>query len=175
MAEALALGADTPVAAVTEVADNVIALMRSFGRVKARFIAAAEHNMEWSAQVILRQLAGHGPMRASALADCLQSDPSTVSRQVAALVKDGLLERRADPEDGRASILVLTAKADDVIAAHEHRRQQHFAAMLAGWSEPDLRRFAELLSRFTTDFEHTSTSIATEQTGARSDSAEGKN
>jgi DNA-binding MarR family transcriptional regulator len=156
MAEALVVTAPEmqTTAAVTEVADTFIALMRSFGRAKARFVAAAEHNVEWSAQIILRQLAAHGPMRASALSGCLQSDPSTVSRQVAALVKDGLLERRADPEDGRASILVLTPEADDVIAAHEQRRVEHFAAMLAGWSERDLRRFADLLTRFTSDFEN---------------------
>ena len=69
-----------------------------------------------------------GPMRAGALAECLQSDPSTVSRQVAALVKDGLLERRADPADGRASLLVLTAKADAVLAEHDRIRLDYFAA-----------------------------------------------
>ena len=158
MTEALSYSADSDAAApaVAEVADNFVALMRSFGRAKARFLAAAEHNVEWSAQVILRHLAANGPMRASALADCLQSDPSTVSRQVAALVKDGLVERRADPEDGRASILVLTTEADDVIAEHERRRVSHFASMLSGWSERDLRLFASLLSRFTADFENSS-------------------
>ena len=60
---------------------------------------------------MLKCLQTEGPLRAGALADCLQSDPSTVSRQVAALVKDGLLERRADPDDGRASLLVLTDAA----------------------------------------------------------------
>ena len=38
----------------------------------------------------------------------LCADPSTVSRQVASLVKAGLVERQADPDDGRASILVPT-------------------------------------------------------------------
>src|SRR5690242_21123048 len=82
-----------------EVADTVVQLMRSFQRAKARYLALARHDVEWSAQLILRQLAHNGPMRASAIADCLQSDPSTVSRQVATMVKDGLLERRSDPED----------------------------------------------------------------------------
>ena len=45
-----------------------------------------------------------GPICASALAEMVQSDPSTISRQVAALVRDGLLKRRADPIDGRARI-----------------------------------------------------------------------
>ena len=46
-----------------------------------------------------------------ALAAAVHSDPSTVSRQVAALVRAGLIERQADPEDGRASVLVPTPVA----------------------------------------------------------------
>jgi DNA-binding MarR family transcriptional regulator len=113
-------------------------------------------------------------MRASALAECLQSDPSTVSRQVAALVKEGLVERRADPEDGRASILALTSKADIVIAKHERLRIQHFAGMLSEWSDRDLARFADLLRRFTHDFEMSSTNIGSERVAPRPGSAEGK-
>src|SRR5581483_774589 len=102
---------------------------------------------------VLKSIAGNdGPMRASALAECLRSDPSTISRQVAALVKDGLLERRADPEDGRASLLVPTPKAQAVLADHDEIRIEHFTRMLSGWSDEDLRSFAELLRRFTNDY-----------------------
>ena len=112
-----AADAGTPAvpAEVVAVADNFVNLMRTFGQARARMLQAAAHDVEWSAHVLLKCLSTQGPMRASAISDCLQSDPSTVSRQVAALVKDGLLERRADPADGRASILVLTPKADDVL------------------------------------------------------------
>lgn len=139
---------------VAGVADTFVALMRSFNRARTRMLAAAAHDVEWSAHVLLRCLANEGPLRASALAECVHSDPSTVSRQVAALVKDGLLERRADPIDGRASLLVLTPRADDVLAEHDEIRLQHFARMLADWPERDLRRFATLLQRFTHDFEN---------------------
>ena len=138
---------------VVEVADSFIDLMRSFNRARSRMLAAAAHDVEWSAHVLLRCVANEGPMRASAVAECLQSDPSTVSRQVAALVKDGLLERRADPVDGRASLLVTTAKAAEVLADHDRIKMQHFARMLENWSEGDLRRFAGLLAQFTRDFE----------------------
>ena len=154
-----------------EVADTVVELMRSFHRAKTRYLAMAEHDVEWSAQVILRQVANNGPMRASAIADYLHSDPSTVSRQVATMVKDGLLERRADPEDGRASILALTPKADAVIAEHEHLRRTHFAEMLSNWTERDLSRFATLLRRFTEDFETSSRKFVT----VPESTAEGKN
>lgn len=159
---------------VTEVADTFVGLMRSFGRTKARFMAAAAHDVEWSAQILLKHLANEGPMRASAIAESLHSDPSTVSRQVAALVKDGLVERKSDPEDGRASILVLTAKADAVLADHEELRVRHFAEMLTDWNERDLCRFAALLRRFTDDFEKSSNSFITERTAARRLSTEGK-
>jgi DNA-binding MarR family transcriptional regulator len=153
-----------------EVADTFIELMRSFQRVKTRYLTMAQHDVEWSAQVILRQIANNGPMRASAIADYLHSDPSTVSRQVSTMVKEGLLERRADPEDGRASILALTSKADAVIAEHEHLRRSHFAEMLSNWTERDLSRFATMLRRFTDDFEKSSRKFVTVPDGT----AEGK-
>jgi DNA-binding MarR family transcriptional regulator len=174
MTETVARDAVDTGPAVTQVADNFVALMRSFGRAKARFMAEAAHDVEWSAQILLRHLAHEGPMRASALAETMHSDPSTVSRQVAALVRDGLVERQADPVDGRASILVPTAKADTVLADHEQRRITHFAAMLADWSDSDLQQFAQLLHRFTEDFEKANTTFISEQARTRPGSAEGK-
>jgi DNA-binding MarR family transcriptional regulator len=142
---------------VAAVADRFVALMRSFGKARARMLAAAAHDVEWSAHMVLKCVENEGPMRASAIAECLHSDPSTVSRQVASLVKDGLLERRADPDDGRASLLALTAKADAVLAEHDRIRLDYFAQMLDGWSDTDLRRFAGLLDRFTTAYEAANT------------------
>jgi DNA-binding MarR family transcriptional regulator len=153
---------------VTRVADNLVALMRSFNRARTRMLADAAHDVDWSAHVLLKCLANEGSMRASAIAECLQSDPSTVSRQVAALVKDGLLERRADPVDGRASLLVLTPRADDVLAEHEHIRLRHFARMLDDWPERDLQSFAALLHRFTQDFESANQIAITERIAAQS-------
>jgi DNA-binding MarR family transcriptional regulator len=97
---------------------------------------------------------GEGPIRAGALAGVVQSDPSTVSRQVAALVKDGLLERRADPEDGRAALLAVTDRARTVLAEQDRIRLGRYDEMLADWDADDLSRFAELLSRFTDDYEN---------------------
>jgi DNA-binding MarR family transcriptional regulator len=141
---------------VAAVADNFVTLMRSFNRARNRMLAAAQHDVEWSAHIILRCVANDGPLRASALAEAIQSDPSTVSRQVAALVKEGLLERRADQGDGRASLLVVTDSAHAVLAEHDEIKLNHFAEMLDGWSPQDLRSFAAHLARFNRDFEHTS-------------------
>ncbi len=143
-----------PSAEVAAVADNFVALARTFNRTRAKLLAAAANDVEWSAHVLLKCLSVSGRMRAGALADCLQSDPSTISRQVAALVKDGLLERQADPEDGRASLLVLTGRAHDVLAEHDEIRLRYFDQMLADWTPAELRTFAGLLLRFTHDYDN---------------------
>lgn len=149
--------AEAPVAQprpeVATVADQFIELMRTFGKARARMLAAAATDIEWSAHILLKCIANEGQLRASDVAGLLQSDPSTVSRQVAALVKDGLLERRSDPDDGRASLLVLTPKADEVLARHDQIRLEHFAHVLDGWSDADLRQFAAMLCRFTEAYE----------------------
>jgi DNA-binding MarR family transcriptional regulator len=165
----LADAAIEPRAEVAAVADQFIAMMRTFKRARARMMAAAAHDVEWSAQIILKCIATEGPMRASAVAETLLSDPSTVSRQVAALVKDGLLERRSDPADGRASLLALTPEADAVIAEHDRVRLEQFAQALQGWSDADLERFAAMLRRFTEAYEAHQSNWIDDRIATRSD------
>lgn len=148
---------------VAAVADNFVTLMRTFTRVRSRWMAAAAQDVEKAAHIVLRFVANEGPVRATAIAEGLMFDPSTVSRQVASLVKDGLLERRADQGDGRASLLVVTDKAHSVLAEHDEIRLNHFADMLDGWSARDLRRFASLLAQFTVDFDRASDTTINEK------------
>ena len=83
----------------------------------------------------------------------LQSDPSTVSRQVATLVKDGLLERRADPARRPGQPAGADPQADAVLADHDRIRLEYFAKMLEGWTDSELSDFAEMLARFTAAYE----------------------
>jgi DNA-binding MarR family transcriptional regulator len=138
---------------ISRVADEFLRLARTFGRMRQQFVAASEQEVEWSAHLVLRCLAGRGPQRSGAVADALDADPSTVSRQVAALVREGLVERRADPVDGRASVLALTDKGAEVLSAHDRQRHEHFARLLADWDTPDRAHLADLLARFTTDLD----------------------
>lgn len=152
-----------PSADVVAVADSVTALFRAFGRTRSRLLAHTEHDIEWSAHLLLKTLASGGPMRAGELAAHLQFDPSTVSRQVAALVKEGLLERRADPDDGRASVLHVTDRAQHVLHHHEQIRTELFGEVVQGWTDEDLRRFATYLERFARDYDTTATTWLTER------------
>ncbi len=161
---------------VATVADAVTGLLRTVRRSKARLLAAAGDNIDSATQVLLRTVAAEGPLRASALATAVHSDLSTVSRQVAALVTHGLLERRADPVDGRASLLVVTAAGQAVIAEHEHARAAFFEQVLSGWRPDELGQFAGLLRKFTADYDTTHTlwmTDATRHSARTHDSEEG--
>jgi DNA-binding MarR family transcriptional regulator len=81
-------------------------------------------------------------------------DQSTVSRAVAALVAHGLIERRPDPADKRASILVVTTAGHAAIAEAQGWYDGVLRDALAGWPEADIAALTALLGRFTADLDH---------------------
>ncbi|WP_214369280.1 MarR family winged helix-turn-helix transcriptional regulator [Pseudonocardia sp. H11422] len=112
---------------------------------------------------VLVHLAMEGPQRASELAEAVCADPSTVSRRVATLVKAGLVERRADPGDGRASLLAATAEGARALEHSRRRRAEKIASAMADWPAVERRRLADLLGRFVTDFQHHELPVAPER------------
>ena len=100
----------------------------------------------------LSMLSKCGPVRSSDLAKELFLDQSTVSRHVAHLEADGLVEKVADPYDGRATQLHLTD------LGHKHIQdfwQKRIDAMREGfehWDRQDLRTLGTLMSRYIEDF-----------------------
>jgi DNA-binding MarR family transcriptional regulator len=140
-------------AAVEAVTENVLELMRSMRKGKARLVADARGDVASATKLLLLTLAA-GPVRTSALAASVQLDLSTVSRQAATLVAAGLLERRADPADGRACLLVLTPAGQDALAEHEQDKADFFARVLDGWTAEELEVFSGLLARFTAAYNH---------------------
>ncbi len=132
---------------------EVIRLNRLFERAAVQHHAQDPDGIERAAYLLLVQLVNDGPQRLTALAEAVHSDPSTVSRQVAQLVRAGFVARHADPIDGRASLLAATADGREKFERKRQRRNEHFATMLADWSADDLGRLRDLLARFNTDFE----------------------
>jgi DNA-binding MarR family transcriptional regulator len=86
--------------------------------------------------------------RATDLAAHYALDKSTVSRQVAALERADLIERRLDPEDHRVQVLHLTDAGRQILAQVTENRQAAFRERLADWPEEDLTRFAGYLERY---------------------------
>jgi DNA-binding MarR family transcriptional regulator len=81
-------------------------------------------------------------------------DQSTVSRAVAALVAHGLVERRTDPTDKRASILAVTPAGRAALDAGRAWYEDELRSALAGWREADVEALTALLGRFIADLNH---------------------
>ena len=89
-----------------------------------------------------------GPQRSGALAELCHTDPSTISRQVAELVRRELVHREPDPSDGRASLLAITDAGREVCERVRTLRRELLAAAVAAWTDAELETFADLLTRF---------------------------
>ncbi|MGH3979151.1 MAG: MarR family winged helix-turn-helix transcriptional regulator [Pseudonocardiaceae bacterium] len=137
-----------------QLGDELLRLSRLMERTAAQLAAQRGDGVERASYQLLVNLVREGPQRTSTLAEAVHSDPSTVSRQAASLVHLGLLERRPDPEDGRACLLAATPEGERVHAERRRRRNEHLAAMTRDWPEADRRMFVTLLERFNNDFAH---------------------
>jgi DNA-binding MarR family transcriptional regulator len=136
-----------------EIGSQLVRLVRLIERVQAQYQAEHSDAVDRATYLLLVHLVKDGPRRAGALAEAVHSDPSTVSRQVAHLVQLGLVERVADPADGRATLLVATDEGRRVFDENRQLRNRSLAAMMSDWSDADRLAFARLLTRFTDGFE----------------------
>jgi MarR family transcriptional regulator for hemolysin len=65
---------------------------------------------------VLAYLARNEGINQAGLADLLEIKPMTLVRQIDRMEGDGWIERRPDPDDRRARLLVLTDKARPILA-----------------------------------------------------------
>jgi DNA-binding MarR family transcriptional regulator len=137
-----------------ELGYQLIRLVSMVGRAKAHFTAVAGEGIERAAYALLAHLVREGPQRTTALADAVHSDTSTVSRQVGTLVRHGFVERTADPEDGRACLLVATGKGRAMFDQAKAERTRFIARMLADWPQGDQRTLVMLLDRLNDTIEN---------------------
>jgi DNA-binding MarR family transcriptional regulator len=137
-------------APVLDTIETQIAYLMRMGEASRRATAVKPHRaLDRAAYVILRCLQDEGPQNVSAIADRLNLDGSTVTRQVTALQQDALIERRPDPRDGRGTVIEPTPlglkQVDEVRAA----RRELYDKVLADWSDTDRDQLAIHLARLT--------------------------
>lgn len=139
-------------AVARELEDRVRGLLRVVRMVKQRHHALPP-GLVGTLGLIDRAGAHATGCHAKELAASAGLDPSTVSRAVAALVANGLVERRADPADGRASILVVTERGHAALAEARDWYDRLLGRALADWSPEEVEALTDALGRLTTDVE----------------------
>ena len=137
------------VSAVHTLADQLPRFMRLVHALKSQ--AAKADARDRAALVLLFPLVRLGPLRQGALAELVHADPSTVSRHVAALVEQGLVQRVADEADGRASRLLVTDAGHAAVEALRREREAHLQQVTAGWEADELHTFTTLFGRLLDD------------------------
>ncbi|HEU5019489.1 MAG TPA: MarR family transcriptional regulator [Pseudolabrys sp.] len=88
-----------------------------------------------------------GPQTIGAVARRLLLDDSTVTRQVAAMVRHGLIRKAPRPGDARSIVLEVTAKGRDDAEAMRAARLKRLARLFRDWTEEERRQGAKVLSR----------------------------
>lgn len=83
-----------------------------------------------------------------ALADQVNLDASTVTRQVAAMKNAGLVEKHDNPDDRRGGFVTITEAGRDAAAEVRERRLQRIEYGFRNWSEAERRDFARLTARY---------------------------
>jgi DNA-binding MarR family transcriptional regulator len=121
-----------------EVTVRAVDLADEFGRT-AKLLGArlasrlAHHELSMPRAQLLVALLRHGPQRISQLGGHVGISQGTASTLADALVRDGLLQRQADPRDGRATQLALTATGQERARAwlrdYEAAAREVFAAL----------------------------------------------
>ena len=126
---------------------QVASLMR-LGEASRRSTGLKPHRaLDRAAYVILRHLQRDGRLSVSALADRINLDGSTVTRQVTALQHDGLVERHPDPKDGRGTVIEATATGIKQVDAVRAARRALYDRVLHDWSPTERENLARTLER----------------------------
>lgn len=110
-----------------------------------QLVNASRGVLERSAYLMLNRIDATGPMTARELADALQLEISTVTRQVAAMLRENVVERIEDPDGGQARKLRITPTG----AAHLATDREHYRSgldrVVTDWPDRDCADLYRLL------------------------------
>lgn len=140
--------------AAAELARRVAVAWRELRRgaagatLRDHFLGSGPDGIEQGPMDTLDVLMARRDWRMSDLADALRVDPSTATRAVQRLERQGLAERRTCGDDGRV-VIVRASRA----GARRHRtvskrRAAAMGRLLAAFDDDERRQLADLLERF---------------------------
>ena len=100
---------------------------------------------------IISALHASGPVRLSHLSDLTDLEAPLVSREIARLCEGGYVKRAADPTDGRATIVELSAKGRKAYTSYRRATDDIVVEAFGAWKAAELRTLADYLERVVHD------------------------
>lgn len=123
-------------------------LLRRVRRVVSERARMLHPDLNATGYYLVATLIHSGAARATTLADLYELDKGAVSRLVHQLETLGLIERRPDPEDGRASILEATPLAQERMEQVGEARRREISAKLEDWGPGQLEQLVQRLGEY---------------------------
>ncbi|GAA4656153.1 MarR family winged helix-turn-helix transcriptional regulator [Arthrobacter cryoconiti] len=131
-----------------QVLEAQLSLLWRRARVLNHSLTRSVHpELEPAAYGLLSVLLHHGGMRLTELAKCIGVGKPSVSRQIKFLESIGLVQKEADPSDGRAQMIGLTPAGLTKMRSVNAGRQEAFHALLAHWDNTELTTLAVLIAK----------------------------
>lgn len=126
-------------------AEVAASLRVSATRLARRLRREADSGFSPSMLSALVTIAHHGPLTLGALAERERVAPPSITKVVAKLEADGLVERAADAEDRRYSLVRATPAGDALLAEDRRRKTAWLAGRIADLSDAEQRRLVAVL------------------------------
>ena len=124
-------------------------------RVASRITTVAGVDVTQQGMTLLRSLLRDGAQPVAALAASAAMDLGAVSRQVRLLERAGAVRRSGVPDDGRVTLLELTADGRRMAERIHAVGVRHLEEALQDWSDEDERTLARLMQRLVDDLVRT--------------------
>jgi DNA-binding MarR family transcriptional regulator len=109
-------------------------------------------DMEPAAYGILTLLQREGSLRATDLALGMGVGKPSVSRQLSALERLGLITRLLHPSDARSLRVVLTPLGEQQLAKAQVLRRSAFGALMRDWTPEDVEALRALIARLNSTY-----------------------
>ncbi len=126
-----------------------MALVRTARRLRQE-AATETGGLTPTATAALATIERHGPLTPSELADLERVKRPTVTRTLACLEREGLVERTPDPADGRSALVAINPAGRERLRRLRGRKNAYLARRMRDLSVEDvetLERAAEILDR----------------------------
>lgn len=144
---------DTLDTALTNVEHQISLFWRRARSVSQQLSREVHPDMEPAAYGLLTVIRKSGPIRLTELASCIGVGKPSVSRQIAFLESIGLVLKEADPLDGRAQTIRLTAEGEEKMHQVQDARRQVFRERLGEWPVEDLEALAAYMAKLNATYE----------------------
>ena len=129
--------------------DALEALQRITGSQRFDVLHAARSGIPigLAALGVLGRVIRRGPLRMSELAAVGRMHPAALTRQVQLLEAEGMIERSADPDDRRVSVVRATPKGRAAYRRMQAVNDEIMAEQLAGWTPEELDELVDRLDQ----------------------------